>query len=263
MDRIKAFFSRIGLDPDTQAELTYGFLKKLQFHCVTNIAYENLDILDGVPISQDPEMLYDKIVTRGRGGYCFEVNGLLAYMLRLMGFDVSERFARYLRGEQGIPMRRHRVAVVSCDEGEFLCDIGIGQSAPRYPVKLVCDTVQEQFGEAYRFTRDRELGWVLCDLHAGKWRQFFSFTDDVQYDVDFIQPSFWCEHHPDSPFNKAPMLAIKTEQGRKTLDGRVYKEFCGDTLTHIEENVSDARFWRIITEEFRLNYPENGLRAGN
>lgn len=253
MDRSKAFFTRIGIDPDTKTELTYDFLKKVQYAAVTNIAYENLDILDGIPLSLEPNDIFDKIVTRHRGGYCFEVNGLLADMLREMGFDVSERFARYLRGETGTPMRRHRVAIVSLADGEYLCDIGIGQTAPRYPVRLEEGLEQEQFGEIYRFDRDEALGWVLSDLHEGSWRRFFSFTDEENYPVDYVQPSFWCEHHPDSPFNKAPMLAIKTAEGRKTVDGKTYKVFVGDTLTYIEEDVSDKRFSQILKEEFLLD----------
>jgi len=226
----------------------------VQYAAVTHIAYENLDILDGVPISLDSGSLYEKIVVCGRGGYCFEVNGLLADMLLRMGVAVSERFARYLRGETGVPMRRHRVAIVSCEDGEYMCDIGIGQIAPRYPVKLEEGTVQKQFGEAYRFERDADLGWVLCDFYKGEWRRFFSFTEETNYPVDYIQPSFWCEHHPDSPFNKAPMLSIKTAYGRKTIDGRTYKVFVGDDLTYIEENIDTVRFNELLKDEFLLNY---------
>ena len=254
MNKINAFFTRIGLPVDTKVTHTAEFLKTVQYAAVTHIAYENLDILDGAAISLEPERIYDKIVNRGRGGYCFEVNGLLADMLREMGFTVSERFARYLRGEEGIPMRRHRVAIVALEDGNYLCDIGIGQTAPRYPVKLCEGVAQEQLGETYRFERDDSLGWVLCDLYKGEWRRFFSFTDEENYPVDYVQPSFWCEHHPDSPFNKAPMLAIKTGEGRKTIDGKTYKIFKGDELTYIEENVSDARFSELLKVEFLLDY---------
>lgn len=253
MNLIPAFFERIGLPQDTPVSHTYEFLKLIQYHCVTHIAYENLDILDGTPLSLDPAALYDKIVRRGRGGYCFEVNGLLFMVLSEMGFEVSDHFARYLRGEQGIPMRRHRILSVTCDDGTYICDIGIGQSAPRYPVKSEVGLIQEQFGETYRFEYDAELGYILCDLHGGKWRRFFSFTEEKQYPVDFIQPSFWCERHHDSPFNKAPMLSIKTEKGRKTLDGRTYKIFVGDTLVHIEENVSEPRFDELLEVEFLID----------
>lgn len=103
---------------------------------VTRIAYENLDILAGRPLRLDAEALFEKIVINGCGGYCFELNGLLSFMLTEMGFSVTERFARFLRGEKEIPMRRHRVTVVSLPDGDCSMDIGVGQIALRIPLKM-------------------------------------------------------------------------------------------------------------------------------
>ena len=74
--------------------------------------------------------------------------------------------------------------------------------------------------------------------------------------MDFIQPSFFCEKHPDSVFNKEPMIAIKTPEGRRTIDGRVYKVFVGEELVHIEEDISDVRMAELLAGEFKLK-PQN------
>ena len=252
MEKTSRFFERIGIDSQTIIEKSTDFLGLVQTNCVTHIAYENLDILENKPIELAPDALYGKIVVRSRGGYCFELNGLLTHMLREMGFTVSERFARYLRGESEIPMRRHRVTVVHLDDGDYMCDIGVGQIAPRLPLKIEENTVQTQNDEAYRFTKDIKHGWILWDLHDGAWREYICFTDDEAFDVDFIQPSFFCEKHPSSPFNKDYMLAIKTKTGRRTIDGRIYKVFEGEELVHIEENISDERLKSLFENEFNL-----------
>ena len=252
MNKLSCFFQRIGMDSDTVVEMTADFLGRIQTNCVTHIAYENLDILENKPIELAPDSLYEKIVVRNCGGYCFEMNGLLTHMLREMGFTVSERFARYLRGESEIPMRRHRVTVVHLDDGDYMCDIGVGQIAPRLPLKIEENTVQTQNDEAYRFTKDIKHGWILWDLHDGAWREYICFTDDEAFDVDFIQPSFFCEKHPSSPFNKDYMLAIKTKTGRRTIDGRIYKVFEGEELVYIEENISDERLKSLFENEFNL-----------
>jgi N-hydroxyarylamine O-acetyltransferase len=132
---------------------------------------------------------------------------------------------RYLRGETAIPMRRHRVIRTECADGTFICDVGVGQQAPRFPLALVPDLVQEQFGETYKITREPFLGWVVNDLYKGEWRRFYSFTEEEQLDIDFVMPSFYCEKSPDSIFNKSMMLSIKTEQGRKTIDGNTFRIF--------------------------------------
>jgi len=252
MDLIGRFLERIGISPDTAIVPDIGLLGRIQSSCVTHIAYENLDILEGKPLVLTPEALYEKIVIRGRGGYCFELNGLLTYMLREMGYIVTERFARYLRGESEIPMRRHRVVIVHMDDGDYLCDIGVGQVAPRLPLRIAEEDIQTQNGEIYRFTRDVRHGWILWDMHHGQWREYICFNDEAVYDVDFVQPSFYCEKHPDSPFNKTYMLAIKTDDGRRTIDGRCYKVFSGDEVVHIENELSDDALFALFRNEFNL-----------
>lgn len=246
-----AYLARLGLTESDVAP-TYAFLCRLQYAHVTRVPYENLDILRGIPLSLSPDALFDKIVTRGRGGYCFEVNGALAALLTALGFSVRSYLARFWRGESVTPLRRHRVLVVSIPEGEYLMDVGIGQSAPRHPLSMELDTPQEQFGETYRLVRHTDGGIMVEDLHEGAWRGFYSFTEDAQLDIDFIMPSFWCERHPDSPFHKSFMLAIKTETGRRAINGRDYKEFEGDTLTYLEENVDDARLRVLLAERFGI-----------
>ena len=253
MTDLQLFFLRIGMDPETMVEHSASFLGQIQSSAVEYIAYENLDIVAGKPLDLSPEVLFDKIVRRGRGGYCFETNGLLAYLLREMGFSVTERFARFLRGETALPMRRHRLSVVKLPEGDFMCDIGIGQTAPRLPLKVEDGLVQEQNGETYRFRKDPVHGWVLEEKHHGQWRDYLCFTEDEAFDVDFVQPSFFCEKHPESVFNKWPKLAIKTADGRCTVDDRVYKRFRGEELVAMEENVSDDRFRELCRNVFLLN----------
>ncbi len=252
MDKINAFLSRIGLT-GTTPEHTVEFLSNVQESCVLTIPYENLDILDSIPVSLEKDDIFDKIVTRHRGGYCFELNALLHHMLEEMGFEVRSCFARFLRGESSIPFRRHRIVIVKLSGKEYLLDIGVGQTAPRFPLELSDGLIQVQGMETYRFEKDADLGWILCDMYKGEWRRYISFTDDVQYEVDFVPASFWCEKHPDSPFNKAPILAIKTKTGRKTVDGRDFKIFEGEKLLSISEGLDDANLRKVYSMHFGLD----------
>ena len=249
---IKRYFSRIGLPANTEQKPTYELLKKLQLAHITSVPYENLDIIDGKPLSLDVDDIYDKVVVRHRGGYCFEVNALFDRLLKELGFRTESYFARFWRGESGIPHRRHRVIAVFIDGKTYIADVGIGSAAPRIPLLLEEGAVQEYFGEAYRFERDADFGWVLYEFTHGEWKKYFSFTEDKQLDIDFVMPSFYCEKHPDSKFNKAVMVAMKTENGRKSVDGSVYKNFVGKELSYIEENMSSERVSEILKNEFGL-----------
>lgn len=231
MEKVEAYFKRIGLDLPEKITPDSKLLQKLQFAHCTTVPYENLDIIRGIPLSLDPDDLFDKVVTRRKGGFCFELNGLFGWLLRELGYDVTDVAARYLRGETTIPMRRHRVLIVKAIDGVWCCDVGIGEVCPRYPLRLKEGLEQVQFDECYRFDKDPFLGWVLMDKHHGEWRQFYSFTEEPQLNVDFIAPTFYCEKHPDSPFFPKEMFSLKTAEGRITLDGHIYREFRNGEVT--------------------------------
>ena len=249
---IAAYLERIGMPSEIKVEPSYAFLREVMYRQVTTIPYENLDILAGKPLSLSPEGLFEKMVTRRRGGFCFEVNALLSYVLKQIGFEVRDCFARFLKGETELPARRHHVLAVTCPEGLYLADVGVGVRAPRYPVKIEEGLVQSQLDENYVFEKDEELGWILCEIRGGERTRLFSFTTELQLMSDFAPMSFFCEKHPDSIFNKTVMVALKTADGRKTLNDREYKVFVGDTVTTVESNLSDEARAEILSREFGL-----------
>lgn len=250
MEKIKKYFHRIGLELPGRIVPDSDLLCRLQYAHCTTVPYENLDILRGKPLSLDTDDLYEKIVVRGQGGFCFELNGLFAWLLDQLGYEVSEYAARYLRGEKDVPMRRHRVMVAKASDGAWLCDVGIGEVCPRWPIRMEEGLVQTQQDEAYRLVRDRFLGWVLLDKHDDHWRPFYSFTEEPQLMVDYVAPTFYCEKHPDSPFNKQEMFSLKTDRGRFTLDGHLFKEFADGQVTA-----------KVLTdEEMPAAYARFGLR---
>lgn len=230
MEKLRKYFERIGLEMPEELTPDSELLKRLHYAHCTTVPYENLDILRGIPLPMEPEGLYRKIVEQGRGGYCFELNGLFRWLLRQLGYKVTDYAARYLRGERELPMRRHRVLKVEATDGVWCCDVGIGEVCQRYPLRLIEGLEQSQFDECYRFDRDELLGWVLMDRRHGQWRQFYSFTEEPQLDKDFIALSFYCEKHPDSPFIHQEMFSLKTAEGRVTLDGHTLREFRGEDV---------------------------------
>lgn len=250
-EQIANTLSRLGLEMPEPLRPTKDLLFSIQYQFTQTVPYENIDILRGIPLSLEEEDLYDKIVTRHRGGYCFEINGFLGMLLRAVGYDVTDYMARYLRGETEIPMRRHRVLIVTCDDGaKYICDAGIGQSAFRYPLPFIEGNEDHQCGEIYRLDRDDFYGWVISDRHHGAWRRFYGFTEEPQLNIDYVMPSFWCEKHPDSPFTSAYMLSIKTPDGRKTLDGNVFRVFAGEDVT--EQTLSDAEIPGVLDTVFGI-----------
>lgn len=212
--QIKQYLTRIGLEGPLP--LCAETLSKIIHAHYCTVPYENLDILAGRPLNLDPEALYEKIVFRKQGGFCFELNEAMGMLLSSMGFSVSHYAARFILGEpEGItPMRRHHILVVRLPEGDFLCDAGVMREAPRIALCLNSDQIQSDGVGEYYFETDPFYGSVLLQRLPGKdFKRVFGFTLEPQANTDFVMPTFYCEKHPDSPFNKHRMVGIYTADG--------------------------------------------------
>ncbi|MCL2421586.1 MAG: arylamine N-acetyltransferase [Defluviitaleaceae bacterium] len=223
---IKAYLKRIGFEGVPKND--FATLRQLQIQHLKTVPYENLDIMRNIPLSLEVGDMYEKIVVRNRGGYCFELNGLFAWLLRALDFKVTEYMARFLRDEKEIPMRRHRVLKVACTDGDYLGDVGVGSMVPRIPLPLVLGKVSEQGAERYKLEKEPFLGTVLYEWRRGEWSRLYAFTEEEQLNIDYVMPSFYCEKHPESYFRTMDMVHIFTDDGRKSVAGREFKIFSAD-----------------------------------
>ena len=132
---IEAYLDRIGIERPARADA--AALAALQAAHQCTIPFENIDVWSGVPLDLDPDALFDKIVRRRRGGFCYELNSLFARLLDRLGFTVRMMSAGVVNvdGVVGPPFD-HMCLRVELDDGPRLCDVGFGR-APRHPVPLV------------------------------------------------------------------------------------------------------------------------------
>jgi len=235
---VQKYLERIGYNgPLDGSARTLSALQEAHVHTVP---YENLDILMGRRLSLEIPDLYQKIVVHRRGGYCFELNGLFGWLLRKLSYPVTDYFARFLRDETTIPMRRHRVLRVEAEGQTYICDVGVGGPSPARPLLLVESLVQRQGDEAYRFQKDPLLGWVVQEFRHGEWSPYYSFTEDPQLPVDFVATSYYCETSPDSIFRKEAMISIRTAEGRNTVAGKEFRIFSRDGVRTFVPETEEA-----------------------
>lgn len=210
---LQQYFERIGLknelDPQGRLPLTGETLSKIQLAQMQTIPYENLDLLRGVPLRLAPEALFEKMVLHKRGGYCFEVNGLLGHALRAAGFQVTDYAARIMLGKMDVQTRRHRVLCVQADDGAFICDAGMNREVQRIALRMEPGLVQTDGIAEYKLEQDAFFGWILYQrMPKHDFWPVYAFTEEPQTDIDYEMPSFWCEKHPDSPLNKVNRISI-------------------------------------------------------
>ena len=247
--KVQAYLNRIGFKGTPKTD--FATLSQLQTRHLKSIPYENLDIMRDIPLSLKIADIYEKIIVRNRGGYCFETNAFFTWLLRELGFDVVEYLARFLRNETGIPMRRHRVLRVTCDDGVFLGDVGAGSAVPLIPIPLILGQTSHQGGETYKLDKEPFFGNVLYRLRSDEWERIYSFTEEEQDDIDFIMPSFYCEKHPDSMFRKGDMVHIFTEDGRKSVAGREVKIFSPGGVEVIVPD-SEEHYYELLEHHFGI-----------
>jgi len=247
--QVNAYLQRIGFTG--KPGVNFDTLHALQRNHLQTVPYENIDIINNIPISLNLDDIYEKIVVRRRGGYCFELNALFAWLLRSLGFEVKDYFARFLLNEPEIPMRRHHVLGVSFNAERYLCDVGVGLVIPRMPIKLAHGVVSEQNGETYKLEKEDFLGYIVYDLKNLQWRELYAFTEEEQIKPDFEVTSYYCEKHPNSIFNKAHMVHIFTENGRKSVAGREVKIFSQSGVEVIVPQ-TEAEYYELLALHFGI-----------
>lgn len=213
---IDRYLSRIGAEG--LKDVSCANLAALQRAHLLSVPYENLDIYSGKAGSLAYECLFEKIVVAGRGGYCFELNGMFGWLLRGLGYEVEEYFGRWLKGEPlAVPARRHRILKVTVEGREFIADVGVGQRAPLTPLEFIHDEVQIREGVSYRIVRNSRGESVVETDADGNWTALYSFDCAPQDPIDFTYVHYYCANEPSSFFRHNLLVHLPTTDGRKAI----------------------------------------------
>ena len=211
---IEAYLARIGYR-GTREPNAANLAALVAAHRFT-VPYETLDLWRGRHVTLATEELYDKIVTRRRGGYCFELNGLFAELLRAFGYSVREYFGRWHFNEDlEVPPRRHRVVVVAlAGHPNKIVDVGIGMPFLLAPLDFAFGAIQTVGRQVYRVLRDPTLAAVVeIRKRDGVWERLFSFDTSPQLPIDFAYVHYWCETHPTSSFRSRLWVFLPAKDG--------------------------------------------------
>lgn len=219
MFSVAEYLARLGwhdrADPD---EETLADLHELH---MLEVPFENLDIHHHREIVLDENRFFEKIVHQKRGGFCYELNGVFAGLLRRIGFDVTMLSARVARaaGDFG-PEFDHMVLLVSVDGTCWLADVGFGESFRR---PLLLDTREAQsggdpLGATYQIERDGDT-FLLSRQFAGAWERQYEFTLVPRALADYAGMCHYHQTSSDSSFTLRKMCSRATREGRITLAG--------------------------------------------
>lgn len=185
----------------------------------TSVPFENLDVYyQKLPLSLEINDLFDKIVTRKRGGYCFEMNGLFICLLRTLGFNAWSCMCRVTHDENTPRPISHRGNMVIIDNKHYFCDVGFGGPMPCGALLLEDGKTQEILGEEFTPILTNEGWWKImrgnqCTLMVNE-----AFLDPV----DFIPLSDACSLKESAIFRKQIMVNLRTKTGHLSITANTF-----------------------------------------
>jgi N-hydroxyarylamine O-acetyltransferase len=214
---IASYFERIAytgpfdVSPDT--------LRDLHLAHMYTVPFENLDIHLGRPLSLEGAALFDKVVTHRRGGFCYELNGLLCALLREMGFRVTMLSAEVARQAGGFSAPFDHLALRVDLDQPWLLDVGFGNGF-RTPLRLCEAADQPEGSSAYRIGTEGEYRVLLRRDPGGAWAPQYRFTYQAHALTDFAERCLFHQTSPDSSFTQDRICTLATQEGRITLAGK-------------------------------------------
>ena len=217
------YFGRIqyGGSPRVDVET----LRDLHLLHLKEIPYENLDVFCLRGVRLDAETLMRKILLRRRGGYCFEQNGLFLAALTALGFKCHPNMARVHRNRPQPGGRTHQINLVELEGETWVCDVGFGGSAFRYPLPLRPDVEFEQLGEVYRFHVSEPHGFYLQRKSGGAWHPLYTFRVEAALPIDMEIANFYTGNSADHVFLNSIRGTRMTERGRVTVLDHTFRAY--------------------------------------
>ncbi len=213
---IEAYLERIGyrgpLAPDA------GTLRQLQLAHLLAVPFENLSIHAGEPIVLEDEALFNKIVERKRGGFCYEANGLFAALLRALGFDVRMLSAGVSKGKGGFGPDFDHMTLLVLLEQRWLVDVGFGDSF-REPLLLDERGEQRQGARSYRIHPDDTHLILMQREGDAEWEAQYRFTLQPHVYADYAEMCLYHQTSQQSHFTQQRICSRATPEGRLTLSG--------------------------------------------
>ncbi len=204
---------------------TVSTLRALHLAHLLTVPFENLDIHLGRPIVLDEGRLFAKIVRQRRGGFCYELNGLFAALLRELGFEVAMLAAQFPRADDApAPEVDHLVLLVrAADSNEtLLADVGAGRTSFAEPLLTTTTAAQPRPASraSFRLIPEGDRHRLQRREPGGEWEPEYLVAWQPRILSDFEPGCLFHQTSPQSHFPRGRVCTRLTPTGRVTLSER-------------------------------------------
>src|SRR5262245_49680542 len=196
-------------------------LRELHVAHLRAVPFENLSIHAHQPIILNDDALFTKIVENRRGGFCYELNGLFAALLRALGFKVEMLAAGVAKATTGElskvefgPIFDHMTLMVELEE-RWLADVGFGDSFTE-PLHLDERGDQIEGNQAFLIVEENSDLILMRRNINEDWKAQYRFSLNPYHYPDYQEMCHFHQTSPDSHFTKNRICSRATEDGRIT-----------------------------------------------
>ena len=246
-----AYLDRIGWEGN--CPLTREALNELVYLHQCHVPFENMDLYQGAQtVPLDAASLFDKVVTRRRGGFCFELNGSFLLLLRTLGFDAYACVCRVAATRLELGNLAHRAVLVRLDGKLYLCDVGLGGPMAPFAVE-VSEQRQTVHGETY-WVEPTEQGWYLKRRlnEQGEVGNVIIFAPLPFLAKDFEPLCQALTSSPTGHFRSRLMANLRRPDGYLNFAGTTLK--VRDASGRHEEEFTEDQLPRMLEERFGLTW---------
>lgn len=250
---VQQYLDRIQYQGEVSANLQV--LKKLMKAHLLNVPFENLDIHRKVWIELDAEKIYNKIVRKNRGGFCYELNGNFYQLLMHIGFQVEIIGAQvYFPAQKTYsPPTSHMALLVHLDGQTYLVDVGFGDFVSE-PIKIGTATHHTDPCGQFKLTQTDSYHYLVEKYNETEavFVPQYIFTRIPYLLHDFTHSCYYQQLSPDSHFTQNKVCSLLTSTGRKTITQSKFIVTVNGNKT--EELITDEQeFNLLLQKEFNIS----------
>lgn len=248
---VDGYLKRINCQRERTPSIKY--LRQLHRNHLYNIPFENLDIHTGKQIILDLKIIYQKLINKKRGGFCYELNGLFFQLLLQLGFYAKIVSARTYaeNGEIGEEFD-HLFLIVQFDDQEWLVDVGFGDLFLA-PIQFKNNNIQMDGNKYFQIQETPDQKFILqSSLDGTSFKNEYIFSRKERQFVEFVDKCHYHQSSPKSIFTRKKVITQATKEGRITLTD---KKFIIKKLgKRIEEDILNLdQFETKLAQHFLIN----------
>ncbi len=232
--------------------LDIAFINELQSKHIAQYSFNSLSVVLGQELPVDVESLFNKIVKRRRGGYCFEHNKLVLNVLATLNFDVRVLLAKVIYNREVEVARTHRVTLLSFAGDNYIVDAGFGHLGARFPVKVELGLVQQQGNEQWRIVQNSKDEYCYQVMKNGEFFTLYTFDLHKYTESDCVLSHYYSHKHPSAAFVNNLVVCRKFSNEIKSLRNAEY-HYIINGVTTTTQVTTITQLHNLLTEVYQLD----------